>query len=448
VIQIGDAKLNRPLLGYWMRQPAVKIPSPYYVTLPASAAEADILTTTITLAEVGDIKAHVSGMCYCSMSAAGDLLWGVHFELDGIAPADQTSIDSRQFVDVAGDVYLNISICYQWEGVEVGEHELKLVANESWQTGETRRIYRACMIPEICKGVKGIGPDITVTRSTVGTQHETQFAGLFALPAWLTADLCGEAGTVTVAGGLCTIDRPFSTHVFVRSTAALPALPAAGVVRVKLRYNQQADFFPNVGIVDAATAPTYTGHETRDGFEPEIDFPANYTTEVTAAYGGDSGYPSPSHAQAHSTWYIVEMAWGATNVVVTYRDATTLAVIGSWSHAYAYTDDRWLMVGVTLLYGTAAGSIDIAGVHEYDSHDVTVTGLSSGMAVRLHDAADDSVLASAVETGGTATLDCSLVDWFGLTCYIVVYEDSSYVAELARSADVTDPGGGDGYTCS
>jgi hypothetical protein len=106
------------------------------------------------------------------------------------------------------------------------------------------------------------------------------------------------------------------------------------------------------------------------------------------------------------------------------------------------------MVGVTLLYGTAAGSIDIAGVHEYDSHDVTVTGLSSGMAVRLHDAADDSVLASAVETGGTATLDCSLVDWFGLTCYIVVYEDSSYVAELARSADVTDPGGGDGYTCS
>lgn len=139
-----------PLVGYWMKQPPVKIPDPYYVTLPASDAMTEILSTTITLTEVSDIKAQVSGLFYCNPNAAGKIIWSFSFKMDGSAPVDQDPITSDQYASAAGDYRLSFSLCYHWESLAVGAHILKFDVNESAYTARARRVYRACLIPEVC----------------------------------------------------------------------------------------------------------------------------------------------------------------------------------------------------------------------------------------------------------------------------------------------------------
>ncbi len=151
MIQIGDAGLNKPLLGYWRRITPVKIPNPYYVALPASNALTDIVSATITLTEVSDIKAEISGMLYCDLGAAGQITWSINFDMDGAPPVDQSVIAYDQYGSGAGDRRLNFSLCYHWTSLAVGAHVLKFQACESAQTARTRRVYRACLITEVCK---------------------------------------------------------------------------------------------------------------------------------------------------------------------------------------------------------------------------------------------------------------------------------------------------------
>jgi hypothetical protein len=151
MMQIGDAKLNRPVVGYWRKLTPVTIADPYYVALPANGNATDILTKTVTLDEVSDIMAVVSGQTYCDLAGAGKITWGINFLMDGTAPADQLIITLDQDGSAAGDWRMNFSLCYQWSDLAAGAHTLKFQALESAQTARTRRIYRACLITEVCK---------------------------------------------------------------------------------------------------------------------------------------------------------------------------------------------------------------------------------------------------------------------------------------------------------
>jgi hypothetical protein len=143
-------------------------------------------------------------------------------------------------------------------------------------------------------------------------------------------------------------------------------------------------------------------------------------------------------AQNGSTFYIAELEHGASQDTLVWRNGTTLAILktGSWtwdSGEWAYTNDPYWVIGESL-GSYHAGSYTIAYIHQFKSHNITVADLDTGNAARLY-SSDGTVIASAVESAGVATLVCSLVDWHGFEGYVKVFSDDTYTTELARSPE-------------
>lgn len=176
-----------------------------------------------------------------------------------------------------------------------------------------------------------------------------------------------------------------------------------------------------------------------------------YTAGSAMAFFANTTEGTKDNAFSAGVSRIFEIASDGTDVTARILNAATAAEIVADTHAYgsaeipAVAGDPYLVFGHSLAGWGTSGDAGITYLHVFLSNDVTMAGLDTGNAVRLYDASDDSVLASAVESGGSAVLDCSGVDWDGLTCYFKVFTDGTYSTELGTSADYTDACGGDEY---
>lgn len=241
---------------------------------------------------------------------------------------------------------------------------------------------------------------MAIALTSTGKVNSVDFTGLSDLPAWLTKVESG--GTVSVGSNVCRVTTE-NNRAIVRTTSGLPALPSGNLVRVLCMYNSASDSFPNVGVKDSATAPVITTGVRRTDYEPSIDFPATYANEVKTAYGASEAYPTPSHAGAHSVGYVVELYWDDTNVTVCYRNMATMAVIGSYTYAYAYANQRWLTFGTIIDNALGAQTFDISKVIVCGRY-IEITGCPTNSAVRLLDSNGVPIF-SADSIAGTALLD-------------------------------------------
>jgi len=151
-------------------------------------------------------------------------------------------------------------------------------------------------------------------------------------------------------------------------------------------------------------------------------------------------------AFAYDTYYLFETLHGATQDTLRYMlgsDLTAYLKTGAYNHAF--TNDPFAVFGdgdTTNFRGTLV--IDYIQILE--SLDVVVTdlGVGSGYTVKLYDSSDNEQ-ASASESGaGTATLDCSQVE-FELSGYFEIYDGVDLVRRLPASGNFTGEGvfGGD-----
>lgn len=278
----------------------------------------------------------------------------------------------------------------------------------------------------------------TLTRSDSGLIYDTAFPGV-ALPAGMASAIAVN-GTVAVAGGELTVTDPDNASKAVAYyVAALPAFPFVLRARYKTtggNFSLNALYvrdhtvnpWPTFGAAGTAKQNHYFLHST----------PACQRL-CAGGYDGQQVY-------AINTFYVTEIVYDAIgDVDVRLRD-DALAQVWLKSGAEIYVDDLFVAVAVNHSAGATGTSVSTY-FQIIESLNILVTGLGAGNAVRIYDAGD-VVKQSAVEVGGTATLDCSAIGHFPFTGYLKVWEDNTYAVELARypaAGNSTDIYGGDDY---
>lgn len=117
-----------------------------------------------------------------------------------------------------------------------------------------------------------------------------------------------------------------------------------------------------------------------------------------------------------------------------------------------YTDSAELITNANYWLGIGAPATSGTSDNRYDNLavcygvDILFRGLSSGQSVRLYNSSD-TVVASATESGGVATLDCADL-MFPFTGYFRLFTDNTYTTEVARwpeESNATEIYGGDTY---
>lgn len=243
-------------------------------------------------------------------------------------------------------------------------------------------------------------------------------------------------------------------------------LPSDGIWVVRTRvqtHNANAGRYNGIAISSADTIPNVETLDIFDGeTEPTIHFSGWDQTTKTCCL-----WPNDVHMDA--------VNWPYTDFVVDtpYNWEIESIGIGSQSHkarnfsngfasllSYATAtatrgqNPCWIWFSGNTNTYTNFGTLTIVYVQAMLSLDIAITGLSSGQAVRIYKA-DGTYLASAVESGGTATLDLRSVEGFdtdsnpatddgGFNGKFKIFRDNSY-AEVVHEYAFTDIWGGDEY---
>ncbi len=283
---------------------------------------------------------------------------------------------------------------------------------------------------------------MSITRTSSGTIFRTAFptleAGFYAVTS--------GTGTVAVSSGATLSGATGDNGACIYANIPLPS-DKVFVVRTKIRVTNWDNADLLFGLAnDTAVPAIYTDYEWatnhRSSFFDEYsslgfvrEGPGTYTVLGSGGLNAD---------------FILEISSDGTNADFIVRDPTTLAVITNNKPAWGSPEmpnraDNWYpVVGKNAGPGWAQIQALVKSFEGFISHNVAVTGLATGNAARLYDGAG-TVLASAVESGGTATLDCSLVDWVGLSADLKVFADNTYASMIDSLVNITDASGGDIY---
>lgn len=292
-----------------------------------------------------------------------------------------------------------------------------------------------------------------ISRTSSGTILRTNFPGT-SIPAWLT-EYNGGSSYWTIADNKAVLTIPSAGIVdFLVLTDAMPS--DAKIARVKYKVDNNgggADYVCFAGVSDRGTRPASTMTHYGDS---SFNRPTCLGFSDPASYGDYCTWGGAPHIYdlwggnkwAYGTEYVIEFDFETPNTVYGRRrvaaDMSVYPGTGVAKSPASYSSNKWLYFG-SIASDSAKCIWTYYYVHLFKSNSVAITGLATGNAVRLYDAADDSILVSAVESGGTASLDCSSVDWDGLTCYLAVFQDDTYTVLISTSEDITDAAGGDEY---
>ena len=190
-----------------------------------------------------------------------------------------------------------------------------------------------------------------------------------------------------------------------------------------------------VGQVSGSGAPNTTGYglrvaKTAGGTSELVEYATGTATQrATVTKGIDTG----------------------SKRIKLWRDGSVLGIVVDGT-ATSYTDASI----TTSPYGVFLGGPASSGTssYTYDNFDVSygnnieVRGLTTGQAVRIYDSSN-TLLASAVESSGKATLDCKDVA-FPITGYIRTFTSNTYATDVVNgrypaTGNATDLRGGDSY---
>ena len=260
----------------------------------------------------------------------------------------------------------------------------------------------------------------SLIRSSSGTLFRTDFPGT-SLPSGLTGVTSG-AGSIVVSGNTCTLNSAEGRAFIVPDTA----LPTDKVFVARIKFSPNAHRCLNLCLVQSVAQPD-NSDASRDYYWANRTFltlgePGKSTDGWMYTNWNDSTADQLLYERIANDYYL-QVTSDATNVTIKEYESNMTGPATSlyaWGSAQAPTPTVSLWPTVGGIYNAAFADTDIT-VYSFDiflSHLITVTGLGTGNAVRLYNASDDSVLASAVESGGTATMDCTTVDWVGLEGYI------------------------------
>jgi hypothetical protein len=291
-----------------------------------------------------------------------------------------------------------------------------------------------------------------ITRTSSGTIFRTDFPGM-AVPAGFST-VVGGTGAVVYTAGACDIDSTGGNGACVYNNTALPA-DMKYVVRTKAQVNTAQNGNLIFNMIDAASTPVAIYDDGTWGSlrEPFHDFYVGGTPYRLIVEYRNNTYFTPLATADIDVNYLFEFDSDGANLTCRVRDATTLAEIASGTKAYGsaevrtVTDNLYALIGSPCSVGWQCADNTHSSFEGFLSHDVTVTGLGAGNAVRIYDGSG-TVLAEAVEAGGMATLDCELVDWVGLSADIKVFADGTYAVLLDSLVNITDASGGDDYAYS
>lgn len=264
------------------------------------------------------------------------------------------------------------------------------------------------------------------------------------IPAWLTK-VEDTAGRVTVASGLCTIyTSATAQYAYLVATNALTKTNL-WVTRMKLRTSVSSQSPYQSGLLDLASRPTGAVTLAQNVFRALYYNASSGTTQCATAEAYGAGLWSAG-TFAVADYYIYEYQHGATASVLQYRKLSDLSVYKTGGYNWAFTNNPFWYVG-DCMSAYHYGTFIVDYMQQFTSLNLTVSGLGAGNAVRVYDGSNN-VKASAVASGGVATLDLQLLE-FPFTGYVKVFTDNTYVTELARWPDAgnqTDIYGGDALT--
>ena len=274
----------------------------------------------------------------------------------------------------------------------------------------------------------------SITRTSSGTIHlENTWA---SCPSWFT-EVQDTPGRITYGGGEATLTAPGGTYAFFTTTDGVSVTNR--VLRIKMQ-RVSGDSYRSV-MFRTATRPTGPLALVSDVYKALC-----YGSYGGPVIGTDDAYFSGLFSVGDDTtayWY--EWVLNDPNITYALRHLN-MSVMGSHSFAVTYLAPPFAAIGnfMPTTFGES-GTFVVSCAHLFTSNSITMTGLGAGNAARIYNATGDVVLASGVESSGTATLDCSLVDWNGLSCYLKAFEDDTYASVLATSSTLTDASGGDVY---
>jgi len=156
-----------------------------------------------------------------------------------------------------------------------------------------------------------------------------------------------------------------------------------------------------------------------------------------------------------NTYYCPEIYWDGTNCVFRFWADGYGGIHRTQTQSpYSYNNSAWLFIGDHKDSGANRGSMEVDYIQAMSGLTIKVEGLKTGQAVALYDS-DDNLIATAVESLGTATLNLSGVAGFdtntnpdtasgGFSGEIRIYSSDDYedVIGRYRGADIW---GGDVY---
>jgi len=271
-----------------------------------------------------------------------------------------------------------------------------------------------------------------------------------ACPAWMNEEEDAPGRITYPADGtvVYTTGANAQYAYLVYNTALLDA--NEWVVRVKSKATVGADYgVPVCHLHDTAIIPAGAFAWATPPHRSVMRFFSPGAPGITsvAAWETTAANVWTTGAFAYDTYYIFETVHGAVQDTLRYMLATDLtAYLKTGAYNHVYGNDPWLVVGDGATTNFR-GTLITDSIQVFESLSIAVTSLGAGNAVRIYDASD-TVIDSAVEAGGTATLDVHLLE-YPFTGYLKVWTDNTYTTELAKYptgvGNATDIWGGDDY---
>jgi len=281
-------------------------------------------------------------------------------------------------------------------------------------------------------------------KTTSGKNWATDFPGV-TLPAGLTEENDGNA-TITVAGGLLTIDSP-GPNAWYGYVVSDAVDAACKVIRTKVTY-------PGSG---ATNHNPFFASIWEDTVQPSGALAFNDAKNVRPGYCGNQESVSGPAMWAMNGWgtylinqvvaagtYIFEILWdvpGAGSATLNLLDPTTLAVLHTGNGVRAKANNQYLLLGdISTTINLGVGDIDWWNVAMMESRSVTITDIEDGYVVKLYDASDNLKATSAAAAGGSAVMDCALVDFGGdgFTGYFKVFNGAVEDRRLPAAGNFTE----------
>lgn len=240
--------------------------------------------------------------------------------------------------------------------------------------------------------------------TSTGLVYATDFPGS-ALPTGLTSVISDPGGTLTIGSSTLTV-APSGAYTYATTTNAIPS--SVLVIRAKAKNGAGDGYVGLIDVRDVASRPSAAlAQNYMYGWPSWLMHPGN-----SYAWGMyNNAFKANGTHPTTNTNYIYEITWNAdlTSATTVRRDATTLeSLLTSGAFDVAYSNSRYLVIGDG---SGQAGSIILSNLSMMTSLNVTVTDIGTDT-VKLYDASDN-LKVTGTTAGGTATLDCTLVDFGG-----------------------------------